>query len=140
MRALEKAGVFAVRWAAAHRKYSAMRWDSRWAHRPQRRWLALISTGTAMPRPRGASTPAATGCGAGRTDRPPLHARFSELPRWCSEATAAKIPLDAAEQTAISALAMRWRLGAAGARRSCRALAGSTDRARRRAGRPARPR
>jgi selenide,water dikinase len=68
-RPLEKAGVFAVRMGMPLAATCAARAGQPLRrYRPQRRWLALISTGDRHAvASRGASTRAATGSGAGRT-------------------------------------------------------------------------
>jgi selenide,water dikinase len=116
-RPLEKAGVFAVRMGpvlAENLRRSLLDQPLK-AYRPQRRWLALISTGD---RHAIASRGALFARGdwvwrwKDRIDRRFME-RFSDLPamdamQGKAKPVAAPIPLEAAEQTqAISALAMR---------------------------------
>lgn len=116
-RPLEKAGVFAVRMGPvlAENLRRSLLDQSLKAYRPQRRWLALISTGD---RHAIASRGALFARGdwvwrwKDRIDRRFME-RFSDLPamdamQGKAKPVAAPIPLEAAEQTqAISALAMR---------------------------------
>lgn len=116
-RPLEKAGVFAVRMGPvlAENLRRSLLDQSLKAYRPQRRWLALISTGD---RHAIASRGALFARGdwvwrwKDRIDRRFME-RFSDLPAMDAMQGKAKpvaepIPLEAAEQTqAISALAMR---------------------------------
>lgn len=116
-RPLEKAGVFAVRMGPvlADNLRSVLLGQPLKPYRPQRRWLALISTGA---RHAIASRGALFARGdwvwrwKDRIDRR-FMARFSDLPAMDASAPRGKpqataIPLETAEQTqAISALAMR---------------------------------